>query len=98
MRGYRKVFWAGVLAALLLVGAVANAQNPKVVQKQAGAVALRGMFMAGLDLTDQQKEQIRTILANHKVDIRSAAVENMKARKDLRQAMAAGADQAALKS
>ncbi len=100
MRKNQKVFWAGLLAVFLLAGAVAvvNAQNVKRPQKGGAAFALRGMFLAGLDLTDQQKEQIKTILSNHKSDIRTVAQGNLKARKDLRQAMAEGADQASLKA
>jgi len=56
------------------------------------------MFLAGLDLTDQQKEQIKTVLSNHKSDIKTVVQDNIKARKDLRQALAQGADQASLKA
>jgi periplasmic protein CpxP/Spy len=99
MRRTRKIFWAGSLAVLLALSAVAaaKAQNPKRLQ-QAGLVAgIRGMFLQGLDLTDQQKEQIRTILTNHKSDIQSVAQESLKAQKGLREALAAGADDATLK-
>ncbi len=100
MRGYQKCLWVGALAVLLLIGAVAvaNAQNLKRLQKGGRAVALRGMFLAGLDLTDQQREQFKTILSSHKADIKTVVLDNMKARKDLRQAMAEGADQASLKA
>ncbi len=100
MRGNRKVIWISLLAVLLLAGAVtvASAQNPKRPQQKIRAAVLRGMFLGGLDLTDQQKTQIKTILANHKADIRAVVVESVKARKDLRQALAEGTDQSALKA
>ncbi len=99
MRGNQKVFWVGLLAVLLLAGtmAVANAQNLKRQQRGAGVFAFRGMFLAGLDLTDQQKEQIKTVLSNHASDLKTVVQDNIKARKDLRQALAQGADQASLK-
>ena len=100
MRKYQKVLWVGALAGLLLVGSVAvtSAQNLKRLQKGGAAVALRGIFLAGLDLTDQQKDQIKTVLSGHKADIKTAVLDNLKARKDLRQAMAEGADRASLKA
>jgi periplasmic protein CpxP/Spy len=105
MRGYQKALIAGSLAVLLILGAVAvgNAQNVRRLQQGGQAAALRGMFrggllLRGLELTDQQKEQVKTILSNHKADIRNAAQETIKARRDLRAAMADGADQATLKA
>ncbi len=100
MRGSRKVFWAGILVIALAIGAVgaAEAQNLKRSQQARPAAGLRGTFLQGLDLTDQQKQQIRTILATHKADIQSVAQANLTARKDLREALAAGADTSTLKA
>jgi protein CpxP len=104
MRGYQKALAAISLAALLIVGvvAVANAQNLKRLG-QNGAAAFKGkfnarMFLRGLNLTDQQKEQVKNILSNHKPDIKAIAQESLQARKGLREALAVGADQGALKA
>ncbi len=100
MRANQKVIRAGLLGILLLAGAVAvvNAQNLKRQQKGGEALALRAIFVAGLDLTDPQKEQIRTVLSNHKSEISAVVQSNLKARKGLRQALTEGTDQASLKA
>jgi Spy/CpxP family protein refolding chaperone len=106
MKRYTKALWAGSLAVLLIVGAVAvgNGQNlRRLQQERGGAAALRGMFgarmfLAGLDLTDPQKEQVKTIFANHKADIKAVVQDTIQARKGLREALAAGADSVALKT
>ncbi len=100
MRGYRKIFWAGSLAIALAVGAVTvvKAQNAKRLQRTGPAAGLRGTFLQGLDLTDQQRQQIKSILANHKSEIQSVAQEARTARQGLREALAAGADNATLKT
>ncbi len=100
MRGYRTILWAGILAVALAMGVatVAKAQNAKRLQQAGAAAGLRGTFLQGLDLTDRQKEQIKTILVNHKTDIQSVAQETRKARQGLREAMTAGADDASLKT
>jgi protein CpxP len=103
MRGYQKALVAISLAALLTVSAVAvaNAQNLK--QLGQGGMATKGtfhvrMFLRGLNLTDQQKEQVKNILSNHKPDMKAVAQESLQARRGLREALAGGADQAALKA
>jgi periplasmic protein CpxP/Spy len=106
MKGYQKALAAISLAALLIVSAVAvaNAQNPKRLGQGGAANPLMGKFnprrtlLRGLNLTDPQKEQIKTIIANHKTDVKAAAQETIKARKDLREALAGSADPAALKT
>jgi len=104
MKRYTKALWAGSLAVLLIVGAVAvaNGQNlRRLQQERGGAAALRGMFgprmfLAGLDLTDPQKEQVKTIFANRKADIKAVVQDTIQARKGLREALAAEADSVAL--
>ena len=103
MRRYQKVLAAIGLAILLIVSAVAvaNAQNPKRLGQ--GGAAAKGifnvrMFLRGLNLTDQQKEQVKNILSNHKPDMKAVAQESLQARRGLREALAGGADQAALKA
>lgn len=106
MKRHLRVVPAVGLVALLLASAVAvaNAQNAKRLQQNLGkAAALKGgfragLFLGGLDLTDQQKEQVKGILANHKTEIKAVAQEDVKARKALREALATGADQATLKA
>jgi periplasmic protein CpxP/Spy len=105
MKRYLKVPLGVSLVAILLVGAVtvASAQNAKRLQQNRGqAAAGMGMFRAslllgGLDLTDQQKEQVKGILSNHNAEIKTVVQENLKARKGLREALASGIDPAALK-
>jgi protein CpxP len=105
MRGHQKALTAISLAVLLIVGAVAvvNAQNLKRFGQGGAAAASKGKFNArmllrGLNLTDQQKEQVKNILSNHKPDIKAAAQESLQARKGLREALAGGVDQGALKA
>jgi protein CpxP len=105
MKRHLKVSLAVSLVVLLLVSAVAvaNAQNAKRLQQNRGqAAALKGKFRAGLllgglDLTDRQKEQVKGILANHKTEIKTIVQENAKAQKGLREALASGVDQVALR-
>jgi len=105
MRGYQKALAAISLVAVLIVGvvAVANAQNLKRLGQGGAAAASKGKFNArmllrGLNLTDEQKEQVKNILSNHKPDIKAAAQESLQSRKGLREALAGGADQDALKA
>ncbi len=104
MRGYQKTLAAISLGVLLIVSAVAvaNAQNLKRLGQGGAAVAIKEkfnarMFLRGLNLTDQQKEQVKNILSNHKPDIKAVAQESLQARKGLREALAGGAEQEALK-
>jgi Spy/CpxP family protein refolding chaperone len=105
MRGHQKALTAISLAALLIGSAVAvaNAQNLKRFGQGGAAAASKGKFNArmllrGLNLTDQQKEQAKNILSDHKADIKAVAQESLQARKSLREALAGGADQSALKA
>jgi len=103
MRGYRKALAAVSLAILLVVSAVAVANAQNVMRLGQGREAANGLFKArlflrGLNLTDQQKEQVKTILSNHKPDMKAVAQETLQARRGLREASASGADEAALKA
>jgi Spy/CpxP family protein refolding chaperone len=95
---------AAVLALLLGVTAItaAYAQNNGRFLQQRGAASLRGMlrpgaFLAGLNLTEQQREQVRNILAGHKEEIQALVRETREAQRAFREGLAAGKDPAALK-
>lgn len=95
---------AAVLALLLGVAAAtaAHAQNNRRILQQRGFASLRGMFrpgalLAGLNLTEQQRDQVRDILAGHKEEIQTLARKSREAQKAFREALAAGADPASLK-
>ncbi len=88
----------GFAAALALIVAVASAAAVWAQTTGAGA-GRRGRFHVGralghisrqLNLTDQQKEQIKGILRSHKADIKAAVDQRFAARKALRQAVASG--------
>jgi Spy/CpxP family protein refolding chaperone len=105
MRRYQKALIAGSLIVLAALGSAmaANAQNLRRAQQaRLGAAALGGMFthgafVAGLNLTNGQKEQVKAILAQHKEEIKAIVQETAQARKNLREALAGGVDQVALK-
>ncbi len=104
MRKHSKWLWVTGAVVLLFAGWVvaANAQGAKRGQLRAGQGNLRSIFrpgalLRGLDLTDQQKEQVKTILTNHKEGIRTAIKEYSKARLALSRSLAAGASEADLK-
>jgi protein CpxP len=105
MRKYPKTLLALGVVMLLIVAfaAVADAQNTKTKRQTLGPGAQRAVFRAkaflkGLDLTDQQRDQVKTVLTNHSEEIRSAARESAKARLVLRQALAHGASDQTLKA
>ncbi len=88
----------GFAAALTLIVAVASAA---VVWAQTNGtgVGRRGRLGFGrtlgyisrqLNLTDQQKEQIKSIVRSHKADIKAAVDQRFAARTALRQAVASG--------
>ena len=106
MKRYRKAMLA--LGAVVLLGvsavAVTNAQNTRrnlLVQKQGAQqkVMLRlRAFWGGLNLTQQQKDQVKTILAGYKSEIQSVARQNVQDRLALRSAIVGGATNDALKT
>jgi Spy/CpxP family protein refolding chaperone len=106
MKRHANALWVGSLAVLLIAGGIvlAHGQNPRRLQQGPGAgPAMQGMFrarmfLAGLDLTDQQKEQVKTIFADHKDEIKSVVQDTVQARKGLRAAIAANSGQDALKA
>jgi protein CpxP len=62
-----------------------------------GFATLR-MGLGQLNLTDQQKEQIRTIAQGHREKVRGFAGQVREARIALREAVASGADEAAIRA
>jgi len=105
MKRYPKTLLAlgAVILLIVTVAAVANAQNAKLKRQVLGQGAQKAVFRAkaflqGLNLTDQQKGQVKTILTNHKEEIRAATRENAKARLVLGQALARGASAQMLKA
>jgi Spy/CpxP family protein refolding chaperone len=99
---YKKLLWvAGIV--LVLVGtmaAAAGAQNRQMARKRQvlrNAVISKVRF-AGLNLSQDQKEQIKSIVAGHKAEIIGLARETAAARKELAAALANGADMLALKA
>jgi Spy/CpxP family protein refolding chaperone len=99
MKRHRNAMVAIVAIVLLVVSAVAvaNAQNARrnlLVQKQGArqkAMMRLRAFLGGLDLTQQQKDQVKTILAGHKSDIQTIARQTVQDRLSLRSAIVAGA-------
>ena len=107
MREYSKGWLAvGAAVLLLVIAAVAaNAQNTRMQRRGAGMGARNGMmmfgpgaFLRGLDLTQQQKDQVKAVFANHKTDIQTAMKENAQARLALRNDLINGAAQDALQA
>jgi Spy/CpxP family protein refolding chaperone len=105
MKRYPKTLLAlgGVILLIVTVAAVANAQNAKLKRRILGQEAIKTVFRAkaflgGLNLTDQQKAQVKTLLANHREEIWAAAREYAKARLALGQALAHGASDQTLKA
>jgi Spy/CpxP family protein refolding chaperone len=85
----------------------ASAQNGKLVrqrlvqrQKTVGQNALPGAkaLVAGLKLSPEQKEQVKSILAGHKTELKDVALGTREARKELAVALAQGADIQTLKA
>jgi Spy/CpxP family protein refolding chaperone len=96
----RRYFMMGCLALILL----SVASLPAAAQGYTGATARRArfarllsakQFAAGLNLTADQKAQIKTILANNKTQILQAARNVVKARLDVANGVPNAADQLA---
>jgi Spy/CpxP family protein refolding chaperone len=105
MRKYPKTSLALGMVMLLMVtfAAVASAQNAKANRQFLGPGAQRAAlraraFLKGLALTDQQKDQVKTVLTNHREEIQSTAREFAAARLVLGQALAHGASDQTLKA
>jgi Spy/CpxP family protein refolding chaperone len=105
MKRYLKALLALGAAMLLIatVVAVANAQDAKLGQKAAQKRVLRslirpGAALRGLDLTQQQKDQIKAILASNKDAIKAAVTDSVKARLLMNRALASGASDQDLKA
>jgi Spy/CpxP family protein refolding chaperone len=106
MKRHRKAMVAMVAVVLLVVSvaAAANAQNARrnlQIQRQGAKqkVMLRlRAFLGGLDLTQQQKDQVKTTLAGHKSDIQAVARQNVQDRLALRNAIVGGAANSDLKA
>ncbi len=104
MRKYTKTIWvAGIVAVLIGTMAVGvNAQNGRLSRQRRAlrqnALLRPQAWAAGLNLSQEQKEQLRSILAGHKEELKSIAVQTAQARKELAAALAQGADPQALKA
>ncbi len=103
MKNKKAVWIAGIFIVLIgTTTVVAATQNVRQARQRltAGQRALaRPLAWArGLNLTQEQRDQIKGILANHKTEITSVAKENRQARQELRDALANGADVQTLKA
>ena len=104
MRKYTKAIWVAGIAAVL-IGTMAvgvNAQNGRLIRQRRAlrqnALLRPQAWAAGLNLSQEQKEQLRSILAGHKEELKNIAVQAAQARKELAAALAQGADPQALKA
>ena len=102
MRRNKKALWAAGIVILLVgtMAAAAGAQNRQLARKRQvlrNAVISKAMF-AGLSLSQEQKDQIKSILAGHKTEITALARETAAARKEFAAALASGADLQTLKA
>ncbi len=104
MRRFSKGLLAGGAAVLVLClsAAVALAQNARMMNHRPGPMAQRemmfgpGAFLRGLNLTQPQKDQVKTIFANHKTEIQRTVNEMADARMALNDDVFNGADQKVL--
>ena len=99
---YKKLIWAAgiVLALVGIVAATAGAQNRQLLRNRQAlrnALVSRAMF-AGLNLSQDQKDRIKSIIASHKPEIADIVRETAAARKELAAALSNGADTLALKA
>ncbi len=105
MRKYSKWPLAIGAALLMLVSGIAfanarrNGMNNSNRAVQNRAMMIRpGMILRGLNLTPQQKDQVKAILSNHKPDAQTVIRQNAEARKTLGDDIFKGADQATLQA
>ena len=105
MKRYRKVLWAAAAATLVLTtlvvaaGAQGLKRNPQIRKQAAGRAMFRAApLFRGLDLTDQQKDQVKDIFANHKAEIQASVKEQARSRMILGKALADGASDQVLKA
>jgi len=93
-------------AALLLAATVAvaaNAQNAKPGQNGARKRVLRSMIrpgasLRGLDLSQEEKDQVKALLNSHKEAIKAAVTDGIKAKLVMNRALASGASDQDLKA
>ena len=102
MKRHRKALWAAGIVILLIgtMVAAAGAQNRQLIRNRQ---ALRNALvsrarLAGLNLTQDQKDRIKSIIADHKMEIADIAKETAAARKEFAAALASGADTQTLKA
>jgi protein CpxP len=105
MKKYQRVLLAIGATVLLVVTmvAVANAQNAKRNlqgrrQQAANAMFRAKAFLQGLNLTQEQKDQVKTILTSHKEEIKAVVRDTAKARMALGSALSHGASEQVLKA
>jgi Spy/CpxP family protein refolding chaperone len=102
MNRHKKALWAAGIAILLIATMVAgaSAQSQQQIRKRQALrnAAVSRAMLAGLNLSQEQKDQIKAILAGHKEEIKGVAKENAAARRELAAAMAGGADSPSLKA
>jgi Spy/CpxP family protein refolding chaperone len=103
MRNSKAIWIAGIFGVLIgITAVVANAQNGRLVRQRLAqgqnTLARPQAWVRGLNMTQDQKDQVKAILANHKAEIKDVAKENAQARKELAAAMANGTDVQTLKS
>ena len=90
----RKAKWITGLAVLLVLGLIVSVAVPAFAQGRARARFFKaaigpGALLRDLDLTDEQRAQIKTILHNHRAEIESIAQQMIAARVELRRAIMA---------
>lgn len=98
MRANKVMAVAAVLTLLAAIAAAAvvRAQGPATRWRMGHAFGVRRLHQIGrqLDLTAQQKQQIKDIVKGRKDDIRALVDQGFAARKALRQAIAGGDNRA----
>ena len=82
-----------ILALAAIVHAQGAAAKPQLQRQIAQERAVFGLkaFLAGLELTQAQKDQVQAILFKYKSEIQSLARESVLARLELNRTIAAGA-------
>jgi Spy/CpxP family protein refolding chaperone len=103
MRSNKAIWIAGLFGVLIgITAVVANAQNGRLIRQRfaqgQNALTRPQTWARGLNLTQDQKDQLKAILTNHQAEIKGVAKENAQARRELAAAMANGADQPTLKA